>query len=199
MDCIKVGNLIKKLRKEKGMTQKQLADKMNISDKAVSKWERGYGCPDISLLRELSDILEINIERILSGNSNLDKNILDGGNMKRTIFYWCSHCNNLISSTSKAEISCCGRTLQSMEPIENRDIISKVEVVEDDFFITFNHSMEKNNYISFVATIEDSKTTIYRLYPEQNPQVRIPMGRTVKLYVGTNACALWLLEIKKEN
>ena len=50
MDCEKTGSLIRGLRYEKGMTQKQLADRMNISDRTVSKWERGQGCPDIELL-----------------------------------------------------------------------------------------------------------------------------------------------------
>lgn len=63
MDCSKVGNLIYTLRTEKGMTQKALANAMNISDRTISKWERGAGCPDVSLLRELSDILGVNIEK----------------------------------------------------------------------------------------------------------------------------------------
>lgn len=79
MDCMKVGGLISRLRKEKHMTQKELADAMNISDKAVSKWERGLGCPDVSLLGELSRILGVNIEKILAGD--LDPNSADGGNM----------------------------------------------------------------------------------------------------------------------
>ena len=70
MDCSKVGNLIYTLRTEKGMTQKALANAMNISDRTISKWERGAGCPDVSLLRELSDILGVNIEKILLGESN---------------------------------------------------------------------------------------------------------------------------------
>ena len=54
MNCEKIGKLILKYRKEKNMTQKNLADELNISDKAISKWERGLGCPDISLLIPLS-------------------------------------------------------------------------------------------------------------------------------------------------
>ena len=50
MDTVKIGKLIYQLRKENHMTQLQLADQMNISDKAVSKWERGLGCPELSLL-----------------------------------------------------------------------------------------------------------------------------------------------------
>ena len=67
MDCKKIGELIYTLRKEKNMTQKQLADLMNISDKTISKWERGQVCADISLLFELSNILYVNVDRILEG------------------------------------------------------------------------------------------------------------------------------------
>ena len=62
MDCEKIGLTIKALRKEKGMTQLQLADRLNVSDKAVSKWERGVGCPDISLLSELASLLGAELE-----------------------------------------------------------------------------------------------------------------------------------------
>jgi transcriptional regulator with XRE-family HTH domain len=58
MDNSKVGELIYRLRKEKGLTQKQLADQMNISDRTISKWERGYGCPDVTLLPSLSTLWE---------------------------------------------------------------------------------------------------------------------------------------------
>ena len=78
MDCNKVGKLILGLRKEKGLTQKQLADAMNISDKTISKWERGLGYPDVSLLHELSEVLGVNVEKILLGD--LDPNSADGGN-----------------------------------------------------------------------------------------------------------------------
>lgn len=72
MNCGKIGKLILKYRKEKNMTQKDLADKLNISDKTVSKWERGLGCPDISLLIPLSEVLEINIYELLGGEK-MDK------------------------------------------------------------------------------------------------------------------------------
>lgn len=73
MDCGKIGNLILKQRKEKNMTQKEVADLLNISDKTISKWERGLGCPDVSLLIPLSKILEISIYELLGGEE-MDKN-----------------------------------------------------------------------------------------------------------------------------
>ena len=110
MDNIKIGNLIYKLRKEKQLTQLQLAEQMNISDKTVSKWERGLGCPDISLLSDLSKIFNIDLENLLSGE--LDANNILGGNMKKTNFYICPNCENIITSTTDASISCCGKKLK---------------------------------------------------------------------------------------
>jgi len=132
------------------MTQKELADALNLSDRTISKWERGIGCPDVSLLHELSNILGVNIEKILSGN--LDPNNDDGGNMKRVQFYVCPNCGNVLFSTGKAEISCCGRKLTSLNVKaldESHSMV--VEEVEDDFYVTTNHEMSKSHYISFVA------------------------------------------------
>lgn len=67
MDNNKTGLLIAQTRKELGMTQKQLAEKLNISDRAVSKWERGAGFPDVSLIEPLADALGLNVLEILRG------------------------------------------------------------------------------------------------------------------------------------
>ncbi len=67
MDNIKTGELIRELRKEKGMTQKDLAEKLYITDRAVSKWERGLCAPDISLLEPLSELLGVSVLELISG------------------------------------------------------------------------------------------------------------------------------------
>ena len=72
MDKQKIGDFIKKKRKEKGLTQVELAEKIGITDRAISKWERGICCPDISLLKDLCKILDININELLSGNELKD-------------------------------------------------------------------------------------------------------------------------------
>lgn len=76
------------------MTQKALASAMNISDRTISKWERGTGCPDVSLLQEPSAILEVNIEKILI--DDLKPNNTDKGNMKRIKFYVCCNKHRLV-------------------------------------------------------------------------------------------------------
>ena len=67
MDKEKTGQLITTLRKEKGLTQKQLAEALNVTDKAVSKWERGLSFPDISMLEPISELLDISIMELLAG------------------------------------------------------------------------------------------------------------------------------------
>ena len=72
MDLKKTGNLISNARKEKGITQKELAEKLHISDRTVSKWERGAGFPDVSILTELADILGLTVAELLQGEPMLE-------------------------------------------------------------------------------------------------------------------------------
>lgn len=182
MDCSKVGKLIFQLRTEKGMTQKALADAMNISDRTISKWERGIGCPDVSLLGELSNILGVNIDKILSGD--LEPNLVDGGNMKKTKFYICPACGNVLLGTGEAEISCCGRKLLPAEiKKEDHSHEIKVEAIEGDLYVTLEHEMEKQHYITFAAHVSYDRVLLVKLYPEQDAQVRFPKPRRGTLYV----------------
>lgn len=193
MDCIKVGKLIFDLRKERGMTQKQLADSMNISDKTISKWERGLGCPDISLLRELSEVLNVNIEKILLGD--LEPNNADGGNMKRIKFYMCPNCGNTLTSTGESDVSCCGRKLVPLipKPIEETHKIM-MEEIENDYYITFEHEMTKTHYISFIAYVAYDRVLFVKLYPEQGSEVRFPKMNRGKIYLCCNQHGLWVDE-----
>lgn len=178
MNCEKVGNLIIQLRKEKGKTQKELANMLNVSDRTISKWERGVGCPDVSLLQDISNVLNINIEKLLSGN--LVPNITDGGNIKKLKFYVCPSCDNMMTSTGNSEISCCGRKLSNLKSVAIDDQHKfNVQEVDDEFYITFQHEMSKSHFISFIAYITYNKVMIVKLYPEQAAEVHIP-----KLYGG---------------
>ena len=73
MDQIKMGKFIKELRQEKGLTQKEIGDKLNITDNSISKWERGINAPDIYLLAPLSKILGVSINELLNGKRNYKK------------------------------------------------------------------------------------------------------------------------------
>ncbi|MDD3766141.1 MAG: helix-turn-helix domain-containing protein [Eubacteriales bacterium] len=193
MDCNKVGSLIFKLRKEKNLTQKQLADIMNISDKTISKWERGLGCPDVSLLGELSQIFNVHIEKILSGD--LESNNTDGGNMKKIKFYMCPTCGNVITATSEADVACCGRKLISLELQNNEEYDINIETVENDYYITFSHEMSKEHYISFVAYVAYDRVMLIKLYPEQSSEVRLPKFNRGKLYFACNQHGMMMKEL----
>ncbi|MGM9926836.1 MAG: helix-turn-helix domain-containing protein [Bacillus sp. (in: firmicutes)] len=176
MDYSKIGSLILKLRKEKGYTQKMLADRLHISDRTISKWERGQGCPDVSLLRNLSSLLDVNIEEILGGE--LTANEFVGGNMKKTNYYVCPSCHNIVLSTGNASISCCGRKLEALVPTKAKEE-EKLEVsqVENEWFITSDHPMTKDHYISFIAFATGEQIQIIKQYPEWALQTRIPKRR----------------------
>lgn len=173
MDQVKIGQLICRLRKENHMTQLQLAQRMNISDKAVSKWERGLGCPELSLLPELSRIFQVDLEKLLSGE--LDANDILGGNMKKIRFYVCPHCGNVMTAMADASLSCCGKKLEALEPQkagENEKL--QVETIENEFYVTTAHPMERAHYISFVALLTRDTMVMKKLYPEWDLQTRLP-------------------------
>jgi len=200
LDNKKVGALLYRLRKEKQMTQKQIADRMNISDKTISKWERGLGCPDISLLGELSNIFDVNIERLLAGD--LEPNSMDSGNMKRIKFYVCPNCGSVITGMGNAVISCCGRKLLPLVPqLADDKHMAKVDDLEGEYYITFTHEMNKAHYISFIAYVTSDCILLTKLYPEQTAAVRFPKinGGGLKqkygdnLYFYCNKHGLWVL------
>lgn len=173
MDHEKIGRLICQLRKEQGLTQRQLAERLHVSDKAVSKWERGLGCPDVSLLSALSGIFGVDLEKLLSGT--LDVNEISGGNMKKMAFYVCPNCGNLITAMTDANISCCGKKLKPLQP-QKADESQKlrVEKIEMDYFISSDHPMTKEHYITFVALLTGDSLMLRKQYPEWGLQVRIP-------------------------
>ena len=133
MDRTKTGALIAAARKEQNMTQKELAAALHVSDRAVSKWERGAGFPDISLLERLGQVFSVDMESLLSGS--LDPNTLLGGNMKKTRFYICPTCGNIITALGDASVSCCGKKLTAVayERKRGRKVsVYMVEVHDDE-------------------------------------------------------------------
>ena len=191
MDCAKIGSLILRLRKEKNLTQKQLAELIDVSDKTISKWERGLGCPDVSLLNRLSEVLGISVDKILSGS--LFKNDINAGNMKKIRFYLCPVCMNILTSIGESDISCCGRKLAALDAKkadEGHAIV--ITEIEDDYYITFEHEMSKSHYISFMAYVRDDRVLFIKLYPEQSGEVRFAKMHGGRIYYGCTRHGLWV-------
>jgi len=97
MNQEKIGRFIAELRKEKNMTQKDLANKLGITDRAISKWENGRGMPDLSLLTSLCEVLEIKVNELLSGEKLDNKNYQEEleKNIINTIDYTNKKLNNI--------------------------------------------------------------------------------------------------------
>lgn len=184
MDCGKIGRLILQLRTEKGLTQRQVADKLNISNKTVSKWECGLGCPDVTLWDELSTVLGADILRLLQGE--LNPNRPDVGKIREARFYVCPICGNILVSTGDATISCCGRKLHQLKPtLCTPEHQVTVEEVDTDYCLTLKHDMTKEHLIIFVAYVHLDSVLFHRLYPEQSPMIRLPImksGGSLYLY-----------------
>ena len=125
------GSTIKRLREEKRMTQLQLAEKLNVSDKAVSKWETSRGYPDISMMEPLASALGVSVIELMSGENVVNTN--RGFNMLRSKFYVCPICGNVIFGSGEAVVSCHGVRLLHLEAEdadENHTV--SIEKMEDD-------------------------------------------------------------------
>ncbi len=196
MDQIKTGMLIRKMRLDSGLTQKQLADRLNVSDKAVSKWECGNGSPDISLMSALAEIFGTDIQTLLTGEVN--KNESEKGNMKKLRFYVCRECGNIITATSEAAVTCCGNRLAALEPekAEKEDML-KVEDIGGELFVSSEHEMKKEHYISFAAYVADSTVMMFKQYPEWELQFTMPLFRSGRLVWYCTEHGLFYQELRR--
>lgn len=181
MDNVKIGSLIRKLRREKRLTQMQLAKQLNVSDKAISKWERGLGCPDVSLLADLSAILAVDVEGLLSGE--LGEKEPSGGNVKRMNFYVCPACGNIVAAMADTGISCCGKKLKALQAKKAEEGEKlHLERIEDEFFLTSDHPMTREHSIAFLAFLTTDTMLLWKQYPEWNLEVRLPFFAHGRLF-----------------
>ena len=176
---------IRNLREASGFTQAELAQKIGVSSKTISKWETAKGLPDISLLQPLAQELGISVIELMNGEHITNKNT--SANMLRCKFYVCPVCGNIIHSSGSAVISCCGITLPPLEAEEaDADHTVTIEQVEDEHFITIRHPMTKQHFISFVAFVTSDRIQMVKLYPEGNPETRLQLRGMGYLYYYCN-------------
>ena len=194
MNTYVTGAIIKRLREEKNMTQAMLAERLGVSDKAVSKWETGKGYPDITLVEPIAEILGVSVIELLSGGEVTNRN--RSFNMKKTKIYVCPVCGNVISATGEAVISCCGVTLPVCEAEEADETHTiRVEAVEDEYYVTLSHEMTKEHYISFIAAVTDNGISLTKIYPEQNAEARFKINRTHAIYAYCNKHGLFKVNL----
>lgn len=190
------GIIIKELREKNHMTQAELANKLSVSDKTISKWETAKGYPDISLLEPLAKVFGVSITELISGNAVNNKNI--SANMMRSKFYVCPICGNIIHSMGEAVIHCHGILLtpcQAEETDENHKIF--IERAEDEYFVRIEHDMTKQHYISFIAALSMDKIQMIKLYSEGNAEARIKIRGVKKIFFYCNRDGLFSINVVK--
>ena len=190
MNSYVTGATVKALREARKLTQAELAEKIGVSSKTVSKWETGKGLPDISLLQPLAQALGISVIELMNGEPIENRNV--SANMLRCKFYVCPICGNVIHSMGSAVVSCCGVTLPALEAEESDDEHGiKIEKVEDEHFITIPHPMTKAHFISFVAYVTSDRLQLVKLYPEGNAETRLQFRGRGFLYCYCNRHGLF--------
>jgi DNA-binding XRE family transcriptional regulator/desulfoferrodoxin (superoxide reductase-like protein) len=190
------GEAIRRLREQNRLTQAQLAEKLCVSDKAVSKWETGKGYPDITLLEPLAGALKVSVAELLSGNAVTNGNL--SANMLRSMFYVCPVCGNVVHSMGEAAVHCHGVLLHPAEAEEADEAHElSVEQVEDEFFVTVRHDMTKQHFISFIAAASSDRMQLVKLYPEGNAEARFKVNDVRRFYWYCNRDGLFYKTRKK--
>ncbi len=187
------GAVIKELRERNKMTQLQLAEKLGVSDKTVSKWETAKGYPDITLLEPIAGAFRISVTELISGNTIYNANV--SANMLRSKFYVCPVCGNAIHSMGEAVIHCHGILLtpSEAESTDERHMVF-IERAEDEYYVRVDHSMTKEHYISFAAAVSHDGIQMVKLYPEGNAEARFKIRGVKRIFFYCNRDGLFSID-----
>ena len=188
------GKTIRELREKKRLTQKQLADKLQISDKTISKWETDRGLPDIGIISNLAEVLGVSVAELLIGEVTENSN--RSGNMKKVQFYVCPVCGNVIQAIGKGSYSCCGIMLPVAEIEEDLEgHLLQVDVIDNEYYVHMEHPMAKDHYISFISYVTSNHSEMVKLYPEQDVECRFARRGHGFFYVFCNKHGLFRIII----
>jgi len=187
MDTYITGKTIKELRIKNNLTQNDLALKLNVSDKTISKWETGNGYPDIEMLEPISKVFNISIVELLNGNTITNSNI--SANLLKTNFYVCPICGNIISAVGESVIVCHGLNLYPLEYEEDNSI--NISKIENEYYVEINHEMTKKNYISFIAAVSRDRIQLIKLYPESKAEAYFRINGIRYIYYYSNRDGLY--------
>ena len=194
MNTYVTGAAIRQIREKRNLTQAQLADRIGVSSKTISKWETAKGLPDVTLLQPLAQALNISVIELMNGEQIVNRNV--SANMLRSRFFVCPVCGNVIHSTGDSVISCCGIALPALEAEEGDEAHAvKIENVEDEHFVSLAHPMTKQHYISFLAHVNSDRVQLVKLYPEGNAETRFQLRGFGYLYWYCNRHGLFKKKI----
>ena len=138
------------------------------------------------MLTPLSNILGVGLEELLNGELGDERKSPE--NMKKLKFYVCLDCGNILTANAEASISCCGKKLTALEAQKaNAEEKLRVELIENEYFISSDHEMSKSNYISFAALLTGDTVIMKKLYPEWDMMLRMPrLGRGTLLWYSSS-------------
>lgn len=120
---------------------------------------------------------ELGIDMVNLINGEMEENELINGNMKKTRFYVCHDCGNIVFSAAEASVSCCGKKLSVLESKKASDDEKlSTEMIENEIYVSSSHEMPRENYISFAALLRDDTVIVRKFYPEWNMETRFPRG-----------------------
>ncbi len=188
------GAVIRELREKNNLTQLQLAEKLGISDKTVSKWETGRGYPDITLLEPIAGVFHVSVTELISGNTVHNANV--SANMMRSKFYVCPVCGNVIHSMGEAVITCHGIQLSPLEAEQSDEQhMIFVERVEDEYWVRIAHEMTRNHYITFIAALSPDGLQMTKLYPEGEAQAWFKIRGVKQILFCCNHDGLFALDV----
>lgn len=188
------GAVIKQLRENNNFTQAELAQKICVSDKTISKWETGKGYPDITLLEPLANVFHVSVTELISGNAISNMNV--SANMLHSKFYVCPICGNIIHTMGETVIHCHGVLLhpEEAEELDEEHAIT-VNRVEDEYYIQIQHEMTKQHYISFIAAVSSERVQMVKLYPEGSAEARFKINGVKSVYIYCNKNGLYKVNI----
>ncbi|MDO4564356.1 MAG: helix-turn-helix transcriptional regulator [Clostridia bacterium] len=167
------GNKIRKLRLEKGLTQRELAESIGVCAKTVSKWECGGGLPDVGLLPPLCKALQCDASALL------DDGLSEGSaaviNLRKARFYRCPVCKSFCLGFGNGAVSCCGRRLAPLEPSKAKEPqVPDISLSDGEWFISSGMPMTKEDYVEFIAFAGQDGFLLFPQYPEWELNARIP-------------------------
>lgn len=175
------GSTIRMLRVKKDYTQKQLGERIGVSDKTVSKWELCRGLPDISLLEPLASALGVSVAELMAGECIANQN--RSGNLRRMKFYVCPVCGNVIWSAGEGVFCCCGLRLAPLNAEEAAGAHElSAEIVDGEYYVHSAHPMGKEHYYTFFACVTVDRVDFLKLYPEQAAEGRFSIRSGSELY-----------------
>ena len=198
MDRYLTGTTIKALREKQGLTQVQLAERLSVSDKAVSKWETGAGYPDITLLEPIAGVLRVSVAELLAGAAVENANV--GANMLKSRFYVCPVCGNSIHAMGEAHVSCHGIALPPLEPepVDDGHVV-RVSSEGDELFVQVEHPMTKQRHVVFLAAVSPDCVQVARLYPEGPAEAHFKRSGVSELYLYCNRDGLFSIGLESIN